>query len=265
MAPRRTGLFSQKRSLDDKVRPTHACPSASSGDVFATTRWTQVLASHGDSAQARQALSDLCAAYYGPVVAFLRCEGRDDDTARELAHEFFARVLERRSLDGADPQRGRFRSYLLGALKHFLANRRVHELRDKRGGHVAHEPLAVETDTAFGPAAPDPSMPSPDSLFDREWALNVLARAFEVMKQECEQSGTLREFEALKPWLTGESVGRSQAEAAGELGMNEGAVRVAIHRLRRRFRELVKREIAQTVTEPRDVSAEMHYLIEALS
>src|SRR5439155_8585170 len=90
--------FSQKRSLDDKVRPTHACPSASSGDVFATTQWTQVLASHGDSAQARQALSDLCAAYYAPVVAFLRCEGRDDDTARELAHEFFARALERQSL-----------------------------------------------------------------------------------------------------------------------------------------------------------------------
>lgn len=234
-------------------------------DVFATTRWTQVLASRGDSALGRQALSDLCAAYYAPVVAFLRREGRDDDTARELAHEFFARVLERHSFGGADPQRGRFRSYLLGALKHFLANRRVHELREKRGGHVAQTPLGVETDTSPGPAVADPATPSPDTVYDREWALNVLTHAFAVAKRDCEQSGTLREFEILKPWLTGESVGRSQAEAARELGMSEGAVRVAIHRLRRRFRELVKAEIARTVAEPHDVAEEMRYLIEALS
>src|ERR1043165_1577943 len=108
----------------------------SAGEVFATTRWTRVLASRGRSTNARQALSDLSAAYYGPVVAFLRREGRDDDTARELAHEFFARVLEQQSFQGADPQRGRFRSYLLGGLKHFLTNRRVHESREKRGGQA---------------------------------------------------------------------------------------------------------------------------------
>ena len=206
------------------------------GDTFATTRWTQVLASRGDSAPARQALSDLCAAYYGPVVAFLRREGRDDDTARELAHEFFAGVLERQSFDRADPQRGRFRSYLLGALKHFLANRRVHELREKRGGYVVHQPLANEADTSPGHEIADASTLSPDTVYDREWALNVLERAFRVMKRECEQSGTLHEFETLKPWLTGERAGRPQADAARELGMNEGAARVAIHRLRRRFR-----------------------------
>jgi len=236
-----------------------------SGDTFATTRWTEVLASRGASAQARQALSDLCAAYYAPVVAFLRREGRDEDTARELAHEFFARVLKRQSFEGADPQRGRFRSYLLGALKHFLANRRAYERRVKRRARTAHEPLVSETDTSLGPAFADPAAPSPDTVFDREWALNVLARAFEVVKRECEQSGALREFEALKPWLTGESVGRSQAHAARELDLNEGAVRVAIHRLRRRFRMSVKAEIAQTVSEPGDVAEEMRYLIEALS
>ena len=233
--------------------------------TFATTRWTQVLASRGASAQARQGLSDLCGAYYAPVVGFLRREGRDEDTARELAHEFFARVLERRSFGGADPQRGRFRSYLLGALKHFLANRRAHERREKRGARASHEPLVSEIDATRGWAVADPTMPSPDTMFDREWALNVLARAFEVLKRECGQRATVREFEALKPWLTGESVGRPQADAARELGMNEGAVRVAIHRLRRRFRELVKAEIAQTVTEARDVAEEMRYLIEALS
>lgn len=234
-------------------------------DTFATTRWTRVLASRGDSPDARLALSDLCAAYYGPVVAFLRREGRDEDAARELAHEFFARVLERQSLDGADPQRGRFRSYLLGALKHFLANRRAHEMREKRGGQIAHQPLDSKTDTSAGSAIPDTSTHSSDTLFDREWALNVLERAFDVMKRECEQSGTLREFEGLKPWLTGEGAGRPQADAARDLGMNEGAVRVAIHRLRRRFRELVRTEIAQTVKEPGDVAEEMRHLIEALS
>ena len=235
------------------------------GDTFATTRWTQVLVSRGDSAQARQALSDLCAAYYGPVVAFLRREGRDDDTARELAHEFFARVLERQSFDGADPQRGRFRSYLLGALKHFLANQRVHDLREKRGGRVVHQPLPTETDSSLGPEIADPSALSPDTVYDREWALNVLERAFRVLKRECEQSGTLHEFETLKPWLTGEGTGQPQADAARELGMNEGAMRVAIHRLRRRFRELAKAEIAQTVNDPGDVAAEIRHFIEALS
>jgi RNA polymerase sigma-70 factor (ECF subfamily) len=242
-----------------------AIAAGASGGTFATTRWTRVLASRGDSAEARLALSDLCGAYYGPVVAFLRREGRDEDAARELAHEFFARVLERQSLDGADPQRGRFRSYLLGALKHFLANRRVHESREKRCGHVAHQPLDSDTDSSPGPAIPETSTPSPDTLFDREWALSVLERAFDVMKRDCEQSGTLREFETLKLWLTGETAGRSQADAARELGINEGAVRVAIHRLRHRFREFVKGEIAQTVNEPGDVAEEMRHLIDALS
>ncbi|HKS36081.1 MAG TPA: sigma-70 family RNA polymerase sigma factor [Verrucomicrobiae bacterium] len=239
--------------------------SGAPGDTFATTRWTRVLASRGDSAQARLALSDLCATYYGPVVAFLRHEGRDEDSARELAHEFFAHVLEQPSLDGANPQRGRFRSYLLGAVKHFLANRRAYEMREKRGGQVAHQPIDSATDTSPGAAVPDTSTPSPDTSFDRAWALSVLERAFDVMKRECEQGGTLREFGSLKPWLTGEGADRPQADAARDLGMNEGAVRVAIHRLRRRFRELVRAEIAQTVNEPGDVAEEMRHLIEALS
>lgn len=236
-------------------------------DSFVTTRWTQVLASRGDSAEARQALSDLCAAYYAPAVAFLRREGRGEDAARELAHEFFAGVLERQSLSGATPQRGRFRSYLLGALKHFLSNHRLHDSREKRGGQVIHQPLAGESDTSPGleTTIPDPAAPWPDAAFDREWALNILGRAFEVMKRECAASDGLQEFETLKPWLTGGNDGRSQAEAAGELGMSEGAVRVAIHRLRRQFRKLVRAEVAQTVDGPGDVDEEMRHLIEALS
>ena len=156
--------------------------------------------------------------------------------------------------------------FLLGALKHFLANRRVNALREKRGGHIVHEPLASETNTTLGQVFAGPCVPAPDSLFDREWALSIIKRALEAMRCKAKKKvGSSREFEMLKPWLTGETVDRSQTDAARELGMNEGAVRVAIHRLRRRFRELVKAEIEQTVNDPGDVAEEMRHLIEALS
>lgn len=239
--------------------------SPSRAEAFVTTRWTQVLAARGDSPAARQALSDLCAAYYAPVVAFLRREGRNDDDARELAHEFFARVLEHASFDHADPRRGRFRSYLLGALKHFLANRRAHELRAKRGAGAVHEPIIPETDTSPGTPLPDLTALTNDAVFDREWAIRMLEHALETMQHEADRAGTRSEFDALKPWLTGEHANHSSAGAASALGINEGAARVAIHRLRRRFREVVRTEIAQTVADPTEIADELRHLITALS
>lgn len=247
------------------MEPTPPPSPPDSTNAFVTTRWTRVVAAQGDSAEARQALSDLCAAYYAPVVAFLRHENRTEDAARELAHEFFARVLERSAFDHAHPQRGRFRSYLLGALKHFLANRRAHERRDKRGAGAAHEPITGETDTSPGVIVADPAAQCPDTAFDRAWALRVLERVFIVMQEEADAAGSRQEYETLKPWLTGEEAGRSPSDAARKLSMNEGALRVAIHRLRRRFRELVKAEIAQTVNDPHDVADELRHLIAALS
>ena len=219
---------------------------------FLTTRWTRVQAARGDSADARRALSELCEDYYRPVVQFLRREGRGDDDARELAHEFFARILERPSLNGADPSRGRFRSYLLGALKHFAANRRARAARQKRGGNVPHEDLATDLPLASGS----------DAQFDREWALSILERVFARMKEEARQSGKTGEFELLKPCLTGETASPAVAQS---LGCSDGALRVAIHRLRKRFRELVRAEIAQTVPQPADIPSEMQHLIAALS
>lgn len=233
--------------------------------IFATTRWTRVLASRGDSPEAKLALSDLCAAYYAPVVAFLHREGRDEDAARELTHEFFARVLERQSFGGADPARGRFRSYLLGALKHFLANERVRGLREKRGGAAAHLPLSTDTDTAMAGGVVPVIEPAADVLFDREWATALLERALGLLRGEAEAQGNRSEFDTLKPWLTGDGADRKQADAARDLGVSETAARVAIHRLRRRFREVVKAEIAQTVAEPSDVAGELQHLIAALS
>ena len=233
-------------------------------DVFATTRWTQVLAASNDSDEGRQALSDLCAVYYGPVVAFVRNYGHTEDDARDLAHEFFARVLARQSLSGADPSRGRFRSYLLGALKHFLANQRARQLTERRGGFAVHLPLESQDATSGDIAVTELSNEPPDRAFDRDWALNVLERAIHQLKREFEASGRGKEFELLKLWLTGENVAGAK-QAADELGVTEGTFRVAVHRLRRRFREIVKSEVATTVDDPADVAAEMQVLIEALA
>jgi RNA polymerase sigma factor (sigma-70 family) len=243
--------------------PSDSTPTPPDGS-FRTTRWTQVLASRGPSPEAQAALSDLCAAYYAPVVAFLHRSGRDEDAARELAHAFFARVLERQSLGGADPARGRFRSYLLGALKHFLADQRDRALTAKRGGGAAHEPLAAGTDTSPGFDAPDPKAPEAEREFDRKWALTVLDRALTALAHEHAAACESARFETLKPWLTGDSEQLSQADAARALGINEGAVKVAVHRLRKRFREAVKAEIAATLNSAGDVEDEFRHLLAAL-
>jgi RNA polymerase sigma-70 factor (ECF subfamily) len=164
---------------------------------FAATRWTLVLRAKEDSAEGRAALSDLCAAYYQPVFKFLACEGRSEDAARELAHEFFARVLAGSALGGADGTRGRFRGYLLGALKHFLADIRDRANAARRGGGIAPEPL----DTATGAGQPLPGAPDDDRQFDRQWALTVIARALEVIGAELREAGKAMQFEVLKPWL----------------------------------------------------------------
>jgi DNA-directed RNA polymerase specialized sigma24 family protein len=243
--------------------PTPSTPSNTAG--FRPTRWTRVLAARGQSPEGREALSELCAAYYAPVIAFLRREGRDEDAAREMAHEFFTQLLSGSPLDGADPRRGRFRSYLLGALKHFLANRRMHNSRVKRGAAVVHESTDCLGVTASGLVVADPTVVPPELLFDRAWALRVLDRAFEAMLADNVDPAARREFELLKPWLTGQPADQTQADAARALGLNEGAVRVRIHRLRRRFRDLVKSEIAQTVRDPAEVGDELRHLIAVLT
>jgi DNA-directed RNA polymerase specialized sigma24 family protein len=230
---------------------------------FLTTRWTQVLAARGDSASAQTALSELCDAYYAPVVAFLTHTGCGEADPREVAHEFFARLLAEHGLAGVDRTRGRFRSYLLGAVKHHLANRRQAALREKRGGGVEHQPLEAGWDTTREcqiPAA-DPRW---DAVFDHEWALAVVERALTTLEREADAAGLGRQFKELKAWLSFDAAPGSQAEAAARLGINEGAVKVAIHRQRKRFRELVRAEIAQTLPAGDDPEAELRHLIESL-
>jgi RNA polymerase sigma-70 factor (ECF subfamily) len=232
--------------------------------VFVTTRWTRVLEARGDSAEGRKALSELCGAYYAPVFAFVRRNAPDEEAARDLTQEFFARLLTGGGIGGADPQRGRFRSFLLGAVKHFLADMRDHDRRLKRGAGRPVESLDAGTGTSPGLEAADSRAVAPDREFDHKWALTVLDLAFAALERDYKEAGKSAQFEALKPWLTGDSVDLSQAEAARRLEMNEGAVKVAIHRLRRRLREAIRNEIGQTVRDSADVDREMRELLEAL-
>jgi RNA polymerase sigma-70 factor (ECF subfamily) len=232
---------------------------------FVTTQWTRVLEARGDAPEAKAALSELCSAYYAPVFAFIRRHSLDEDSARDLTQEFFARILARHGIDSANPERGRFRSFLLGAAKHFLADARDHASRLKRGAGQTLESIEQPgTDTSPGLQFADEHAPSPDREFDRKWALTVLGRALASLAEEHKSAGKEDYFQALKPWLTGDTEGVSQSDAARRLGMNEGAVKVAIHRLRRRFRELLKREVGQTLRDPNLVQAELECLIVAL-
>ena len=239
--------------------------NGSTGSQFALTRWTLVERTRGNSPDAKAALRELCESYYAPVVAFIRREGQAEDSARDLAHEFFAKILSADSLGSAEPARGRFRSYLLGAVKHFLINQRRNANREKRGGAADHVTIGTGTDTSPGVDVADNRALPPDAIFDREWALAIIDRALAALGQESVSAGHAKQFAALKPWLSPAAAPQSQAQIAAELDMTEGAVKVAIHRLRRRFRELVRSDIAETLDNPADLEAEMQHLVEALA
>lgn len=232
--------------------------------MFATTRWTRVLATRGESEEAQSALSDLCAVYYEPVVKFLRAHSYHEDRARELAHAFFEQLLEKNNLANASPEFGRFRSYLLGAVKHFVADVRAKEFAIKRGKQHEHVVIGEGTDTSPGVDPPEPDARPPELEFDKQWALTLLDQAIKQLEREQADAGKSVQFEYLKPWLSGNG-GSTQSELAEKLEMNEGAVKVAIHRLRKRFREIVKSEIAQTVPKNDDVQEELQYLMHVVS
>jgi RNA polymerase sigma-70 factor (ECF subfamily) len=213
------------------------------------------------------ALGELCTAYWTPVFRFLRREGRTEDAARELTQEFFARILARDGFSSADRERGRFRSFLLGAVKHFLGDVRDRDRAAKRGGGVPPESLSADgnTDTGAGFQIPDARADVPDTFFDRQWAFALMEHAFARLANEQATAGKAEQYRVLKPWLVGETAALSQADAAKALGMSEGAVKVAVHRLRKRFRELIRTEVAQTVPDSADADAELRYLVEVLA
>lgn len=233
--------------------------------VFATTRWTLVARARGESPEARMALSELCEAYYGPVEAFIRRETQDLQETRDLTQEFFARLLAGSGVGGAVPERGRFRSYVLGAVKHFLHAERVRRGAAKRGAGFEHLPLESESETEPGNPVADPGAIAADVAFDRAWAHALLDRALTRLGSEMAAEGKGRQFEVLKGCLQGAVVMKPQAELGEALGMTEATVKVAIHRLRKRFREVVRAEIAETLVDGANVDEEMRHLIQALA
>jgi len=248
------------------LTPTYSSPTTNApGDIFATTQWTVVLAAgRRATPQADHALEELCRTYWFPLYAYVRRRGHTKEDAEDLTQAFFARFLEKNYLEGLSAERGRFRAFLLASLKHFLANEWDKTQRQKRGGQAAHLSLDWQTaDTQFQLAAPNE--PSPDRAFDREWAVALLAKVIERLHAECEAESRARQFDELKPFLTAGKGALSHAAAAKVLGMDEGAVRVAVHRLRKRYRQLLRDEIAQTLAAPAQVDEEMQSLFGAFS
>ena len=237
-------------------------PHTPLGTSFHTTRWSAVLAAGSEDApSARAALSDLCAAYWQPLYAFLRRSGTQPDEAMDRVQGFLARLLEKCDL-ATDPARGRFRSYLLGALKHFVANVRRAE-RAPAGSPRAPFSLDAE-DAEHRYASESTDHATPERLFERQWATTVLDRAVARLRAEYEGRGRGPLYAALSHALTGSS-DLPYAALAAQLDVSESAIKVTVHRMRSRLRELVREEVAQTVDGPGEVDDEMRQLLAALS
>lgn len=227
--------------------------------VFRTTRWTRISLAKEASEEGRRALSELCEAYYEPVLVYLRCQLRDADAAREMSHAFFEQMLEGGRIQSADPERGKFRSYLLGAVKHFLLNQREAAARTKRGGGMEK----VSLDDTEVRTMPDGG-PLPDAAYERQWAVTVLERGVEALRAQYIVEGKGKLFEHLKPLLNGDVGHGEQVRLAEAVDMNVPAFRMAAHRLRRRLRDCVKAEVAGTLEDPAQVQEEMQALFTAL-
>lgn len=231
---------------------------------FTTTQWGLVAAAAAPTnAESRAALAELCARYWYPLYAYIRHRGYLPSEAEDLTQAFFAMLLEKRTLKRADPSRGRFRSYLLGTLKHFLAGDTARARVAKRGG--GRRPISLDAGDAEGRLRVDPvDRQSPDRLFDRHWALTVLNLTLTELRDQYVREGKQQLFERLQPCLAGRDPDVTYQQLATELGMTEGAVKVAMHRLRRRYGELVRRQIAHTVPSLADIDDEIRQLFTAL-
>jgi RNA polymerase sigma-70 factor (ECF subfamily) len=259
-------------------------------DRFATTHWSMVVsAARPRGSSAARALATLCENYWFPLYAFVRRAGYPAHDAQDLTQEFFLRLLSENYLAAADPERGRFRSFLLGAMKHFLAHQRRSQSTQKRGGGRA----AISLDFQSGEERYrliEPADPlTPERLYEKRWALALLDLVLGRLREEFQAAGKLPLFDALKQFLAGRAEKGTgpicrdgpkgaahkldlspfpqkpvYAELGEKLGMSEGAVKVAVHRLRRRYRELLKEEIARTIVEPDTVEDELQELLAAL-
>lgn len=231
---------------------------------FATTQWSLVLAAGvRDSPAAEEALAKLCALYWYPVFAFVRRQSRSAEEAEDFTQGFFARLIEKEDIADVDRDRGRFRTFLLTACQHFLLNERDRMLTVKRGG--GRVPLSIDVIAAESRYQRALSHnETPESLYDRQWCLTLLASVLEELRAEYVSAGNEAQFERLSPFLTMPDDAGTHAEAARSLGLTPAAVKAAVYRLRQRYREALRRRIADTVASPSDIESELHYLLEVL-
>lgn len=249
-------MLSSRHAVD------HAAPR---GCWFATTHWSLVLAAgQGVEPKATEALEELCRAYWYPLYAFLRWQGHNVDDAQDLVQGFFCHLLERGILHVAEPGRGRFRSFLLGALKHFVSDITKKVEAQKRGGGQSLISLDwADAEGRFQREAADEA--APDRLFERRWATTLLDRALDRLRAECAAGKRGAQLKQLQEFITGEKGPVSYADAAANLGMSLSAVKSAILRMRRRYHELVREEVGHTVSSLDDVEDELRYLLQIFS
>jgi len=231
--------------------------------AFTTTHWSVVLTAQGRSPGADEALEKLCRTYWWPLYGFVRRSGYSPEEAQDLTQSFFALLLERRDLDMVRREKGRLRSYLLVSLKNFLAKTRRRELTIKRGEGRALVPLDELLARERADLEPTDNLTA-DKIYERRWALTLLEQVLARLENEYRAAGNARLFDCLKDFLSDEPGHQSQAEIAAELGMTENAVKQAFHRLRQRYRELLRDEIAQTVAAPGDAEDELRHFIAVL-
>ena len=228
--------------------------------AFTTTHWSVVLEAQGESPAAQQALEKLCRMYWRPIFAFLRRQGLSTEEAEDITQGFFAQLLERKSFDAVRKEKGRLRSYLLGALKYFLADEQRHAMAIKRGKGqrlISLEELRAGEQIEMEPADPITA----EMIYERRWALTVLEQVLDRLKNEYRTAGNAALFDSLKQLLPDEPGSPSQAEIAADLGMTENAVRQAFYRFRQRYQSLLREEIAHTVATPGDIEDELRHLI----
>ena len=236
------------------------------GPVFVTTQWSVVLtAAQPEAAQAGAALEKLCRTYWYPLYAYVRRRGHAPADAQDLTQAFFARLLERNWVGAADRERGRFRTFLLTAMNRFLADEWDRGRAQKRGGDRVHVPLQLDTaETRYG-VEPADAAATPEQSYERRWALTLLDTVLQRLRGEYERAGRGALFAGLNGSLIGGRESQPYAELAGQLNLREGAVKVAVHRLRKRYRELLRAEIAQTLTATEEVDEELRHLFSVLA
>ena len=233
------------------------------GVAFTTTQWSVVLEAQGESPAAHEALGKLCQIYWRPILAFLRRQGVRPDEAEDLTQGFFAQLLERKSFDAVRKEKGRLRSFLLGALKYFVADEQRRAMAIKRGKGqriISLEELRTDEGMEMGPV----DAMTAEMIYERRWALTVLERVLSRLKEEYCAADKSTLFDSLKQLLPDEPGSPSQAEVAMRLGMTENAVRQAFHRFRQRYQSLLREEIANTVATPGDIEDELRHLIAVL-